>query len=87
MGFSTYTYTAALLQADILLRNVRAYTNFCLLVAFAIAVLAVARALWLTRAAGLSFEESDPDAAFPGFSLSEGLAARLTARESLVPNP
>jgi hypothetical protein len=76
VGFSTYTYTAGALEADILLRSARAYTIFCVLVAIAIAVLTVARALWLTRATGLSFEESDPDAIFGGFSLSEGLAAQ-----------
>jgi hypothetical protein len=75
VGFSTYTYTAGALEADILLRNVRAYTIFCVLVAFAIAVLTVSRALWLTRVPNLLFEESDPDAIFGGFSLSEGLAA------------
>lgn len=75
VAFTTYTYTAGALEADILLRSFKAYTTFCLLVAFAIAALALARTLWLTRAAGLSFEESDPDAAFAGFSLSEGLAA------------
>jgi hypothetical protein len=96
IGFSTYTYTAALLEADVLLRSIRAYTIFCLLVAFAIALLALARALWLTRAAGLTFDESDPDAVFAGFSLSEGLAAQsprvnplslIPDRESLIPHP
>jgi hypothetical protein len=96
IGFTTYTYTAALLEADVLLRSVRAYTIFCVLLAFAIAVLTMARALWLTRAAGLSFVESDPDAVFAGFSLSEGLAAQsprvnplslVPDRESLILNP
>jgi len=75
VGFSAYTYTAGALEADILLRDLRAYSIFCGLIAFAIAVLTVTRALWLTGATNLSFEESDPDAIFAGFSLSEGLAA------------
>jgi hypothetical protein len=78
IAFTTYTYTAGALEADILLRNLRAYTIFCLVVAFAIAALKLVRTLWLTRAAGLSFEEPDPDAGFAGFSLSEGLAANAT---------
>ena len=96
VGFTTYTYTAAALEADVLLRSPRAFTNFCLIFSFAIAVLWLARVFWLTRASGLAFEESDPDAIFAGFSLSEGLAANSTHvnplslipdRESLIPNP
>jgi len=75
VGFTTYTYTAAALEADVLLRSSKAFTNFCLIVSFAIALLWVSRVLRLTRESGLSFEESDPDAIFAGFSLSEGLAA------------
>jgi len=80
VGFSAYTYTAGALEADILLRDLSAYSIFCGLVAFAIAVLTVTRALWLTGATNLSFEESDPDAIFAGFSLSEGLAAANSPR-------
>jgi hypothetical protein len=75
IGFMTYSYTAGALEADILLRSVRAYTVACLLLACVIGALALARALRLNRAAGLRFEEPDPDGIFPGFSLSEGLAA------------
>jgi hypothetical protein len=75
IGFMTYSYTAGALEADVLLRSVRAYTVACLLLACAIAALALARAVRLNRAAGLRFEEPDPDGIFPGFSLSEGLAA------------
>jgi hypothetical protein len=75
VGFTTYTYTAAAVEADVLLRSPRAFTNFCLIVGFLVAVLWVSRVRWLTRAPGLAFAESDPDAIFAGFSLSEGLAA------------
>jgi hypothetical protein len=75
IGFMTYSYTAGALEADVLLRSVRAYTVACLLLACATAALALARAVRLNRAAGLRFEEPDPDGIFPGFSLSEGLAA------------
>ena len=90
VGFSAYTYTAGAFEADILLQDFRAYTIFCVVVSFAIAVLMVWRAIWLTRATGLSFEEADPDAIFAGFSLSEGLAANAgpaPERESLIANP
>jgi hypothetical protein len=75
IGFVTYSYTAGALEADVLLSSARAYTLACLSIACAITLLAAARALQLTRAAGLRFEEPDPDAIFAGFSLSEGLAA------------
>jgi hypothetical protein len=85
VGFTIYTYTAASLEADVLLRSPRAFTNFCLIVGFVIAALWLSRLLWLTRAPRLLFEESDPDAIFAGFSLSEGLAANSPPVSPRVP--
>ena len=74
-ALTTYSYTAAELEMEALQWLPEGYLWMCGLLLGAIAALEIARARTLASAAGLVFEETDPDAMFAGFSLSEADAA------------
>lgn len=74
-AFTTYAYTSASLEAEVLLNVPRAFIVFATISGGAVGALTAWRKRSLAERPALLFEEEDPDAVFSGFSLSEGHAA------------
>jgi hypothetical protein len=87
MAFTTYAYTFASLEAEVLLRFPRAFVIFAIIATIAVAALTAWRARSLAARPGLLFEEEDSDAVFSGFSLSEGHAANSPPTRQSAPEP
>jgi hypothetical protein len=78
-GLITYCYTIAAIEMRLFIGPARVAT-FLAVVALVIALLTIRRHQWLSDITSLRFQEEDPAMMFPGFQLSEGIAA--TAAES-----
>ncbi len=78
-AFSVYAYSLAKLEAAVLDRPVL-LAMVVAAVSVVVAGLTLVRHRFLQPPPGLIYEEEDPDAAFGGFNLSEGLAAEAPAR-------
>ena len=78
-GFTTFTFSMAELERQMMLHRSALLTNFCVIFGTAIFLLTVLRAWNLDEMPGFRFEEEDPDALFAGFKLSEGIAAETPA--------
>ena len=77
-AFTNYAYSTAAIET-LLRSDPKAAFIFPVIVLLATGVLHVIRARNLQSITGLRFEETDPEAMFEGFHLSEGLAAETPA--------
>jgi hypothetical protein len=81
-GLSTYCYTVAAAELRLFARP-SAILKTAAIIGLIIVALTVRRRQTLRALTGFRFEEEDPDAAFAGFHLSEGLAAATDANRRL----